>query len=51
LKESDRIAHETFETRPLICVRRIRVSIAQDQLPPLKVGSDFRQMRRAIGEK
>src|SRR3989442_1953118 len=51
LQESYRIVHETFESRPLIRLRRIRVLIAQDQFPRLKMGLDFLQMLRSIGEE
>lgn len=51
LQEPDRIAHGTFESRALICVRRIRIPIAQDELPPLKMGTDFGHMRSAIGKE
>src|SRR5439155_5789150 len=37
LQEANRILHDTFEARALVCVRRICVSIAQDEFSFLQM--------------
>src|SRR3989475_10202703 len=41
LQKSDWVLDDPFETGPLVCVRRIRVAVTEDEFTVLEVGADL----------
>src|SRR5256712_7123770 len=51
LQKSDWVPDDPFETGPLVCVRRIRVAVTEDEVTVLEVGADLVHVCGAVREE
>src|SRR2546422_8056425 len=51
LQKSDWVLDDPFETGPLVCVRRIRVAVTEDEFTVLEVGADLVHVCGAVREE